>query len=195
MRKRPLSATLRLRLCTLGAVLSLLGCESTCPRETEKVPTPYDNGNTNAQRTVYETNAWDETFVHFPAGRRIALRHGLGKVPVTIRSYVAFKECPFPKETTQPGFVAESAGNQVLLERVDSEFVRVRNDTCEEFWLRLVASTADASGTESMASNGMLDACPNRVEEETNAGGSGGTPGASGGAGGVVHEPAGAGGR
>lgn len=151
----------RLKACAFGAALVLFGCESTCPRETEPEPTLYEGGYTNAEGTLYETNRWDEAFVDFPAGRRLALRHGLGTVPAAFRSYVAFKARPFPEDETKPGFAAESAGNQVLLERIDDEFIRVRNDTCEHFYLRLVAS-ADP-------------------EEQSGAGGS---PATSGGAGG-----------
>lgn len=152
----------RLRVCALGAALVLFGCESTCPRETEKVPTPYEAGNTNAAGTLYETNAWDEPFVDFPAGRRVALYHGLADVPVQIRSYVAFKADPFPEDETKPGFVAESAGNQVLIERVDADAIRVRNDTCEHFYLRLVASTDSFAATDGAGGSG--------------AGGEGGAP-------------------
>lgn len=156
----------------LGAALVLFGCESTCPRETEDIPTPYDAGNTNAAGTLYETNAWDESFVDFPAGRRLALRHGLAGVPDVIRSYVAFKADPFPEDETKPGFVAESAGNQVLIERVDDQVIRVRNDTCEHFYLRLVASTDSAAAMDGAGGG------------DTNVGGAGGAP----------DEPAGAGG-
>jgi hypothetical protein len=165
----------RLQAGALGAALLLFGCESTCPRETEKVATPYEAGNTNAHGTLYETNGWDEPFVDFPAGRRLALHHGLVDMPVEIRSYVAFKPDPFPEDETRPGFVAESAGNQVLIERVDDVFIQVRNDTCEHFYLRLVAS-ADSFPTTDGAGGGG-----------TNAGGAGG-------AGGVPDELAGAGG-
>ena len=151
------------RAYALGAALVLFGCESTCPRETEEVPTPYEGGNTNTAATLYETNAWDESFVDFPAGRRLALHHGLESVPVEIRSYVAFKAEPVPDDETKPGFVAESAGNQVLIERVDDEVIRVRNDTCEHFYLRLVAS-ADSLA----AADGDGGA--------RNAGGAGGSP-------------------
>lgn len=184
MRRRRLS---ELHLCAFGAAFALCGCESACPRETEKEATPYDIGNANALGTVYETNGWDEEFVHFPAGRRVALRHGLATVPVEIRSYLAFKACPFPADENEPGFVAESAGNQVLIERVDDEVVRVRNDTCEEFWLRLVASTADATGgTEVMAPSGTVKACPNQIADAAGEGGAGGA---------ALDELAGAGGR
>ena len=125
----------------------LAACGSSCPREAEDTAKRYEKGRTSADGTYYETNAWDEYFVDFPAGRRWALVHGLRETPIELRSYLAFKKNPLPKGGR--GFVAESAGNQVLIEGVDEESVRVRNDTCEHFWLRLVASTVpseDGSG-------------------------------------------------
>jgi len=131
----------------LPAVPILLACGSTCPRESEDTPKRFTGGNTSADREHYETNAWDEAFVDFPAGRRWALVHGLGETPIDLKSYVAFKKKPLPEDGK--GFVAESAGNQVLIEGVDAETIRVRNDTCEHFWLRLVASTVPATdGTD-----------------------------------------------
>jgi hypothetical protein len=118
---------------------NLLACTENCPRESEETPKRYTAGNTSLDRTFYETNAWKSAFVDFPAGRRLALVHGLLDVPIELRSYLAFEAHPFP--SNGKGFVAESAGNQVLIEDVNDEFVRVRNDTCEHFYLRLVAST------------------------------------------------------
>jgi len=118
---------------------SVLACTQSCPRESEESPKRYTDGITSSDRTVYETNDWKGSFVNFPAGRRLALVHGLRETPIEIRSYLAFEEHPFPENGE--GFVAESAGNQVLIEDVNDEFVRVRNDTCEHFYLRIVAST------------------------------------------------------
>jgi hypothetical protein len=120
-------------------VMSLTACTESCPRESEDTPKRHTNGTTSADRTFYQTNDWKAPFVDFPAGRRIALVHGLRDVPIELRSYLAFDEHPFPKNGN--GFVAESAGNQVLIEDVNDEYVQVRNDTCEHFFLRLVAST------------------------------------------------------
>ena len=123
----------------LLAFPALLACGSTCPRESEDTPKRFTGGTTSPDREHYETNAWDEPFVDFPAGRRLALVHGLRETPIDLKIYVAFKKEPLPENGK--GFVAESAGNQVLIEGVDAETIRVRNDTCEHFWLRLVAST------------------------------------------------------
>lgn len=132
--------TLLLRPCLgLAVAAALLGCGSSCPRESEEDARAFREGRTSADGTFYETNGWDEPFMDFPAGRRLALVHGLREAPPTLTSYLAFKKKPLPEDGR--GFVSESAGNQVLIEGVDSEVIRVRNDTCEHFWLRLVAST------------------------------------------------------
>jgi hypothetical protein len=135
------------RLAIVLFVPILTACGETCPRETEETARRYEKGTTSADGTFYETNAWDLPFVDFPAGRRWALIHGLKDTPIEIKSYLAFKAKALPKGGK--GFAAESAGNQVLIEGVDEESVRVRNDTCEHFYLRLVASTVpseDGSG-------------------------------------------------
>jgi hypothetical protein len=135
----------RLGVALLASCLA--ACGSSCPRESEDTARRYEKGRTSSDRAFYETNAWDEYFVDFPAGRRWALVHGLSETPIELRSYLAFKKDPLPKGGK--GFVAESAGNQVLIEGVDEDSIRVRNDTCEHFWLRLVASTVpsqDGSG-------------------------------------------------
>jgi hypothetical protein len=127
-------------------VASLSACTESCPRESDDAPKRYTDGTTSADRTYYETNDWKARFVDFPAGRRIALVHGLRHVPIELRSYLAFDEYPFPSKGN--GFVAESAGNQVLIEDVNEEYVQVRNDTCEHFFLRLVASTVTTNGDD-----------------------------------------------
>jgi hypothetical protein len=118
---------------------ALTACSSSCPREDEDAR-PFNGGNTTADRTYYETNAWAEDFIDFPAGRRLSLIHGLAATPIEVRSYLAFDKDALPKDGR--GVVAESAGNQVLIQRVNETSVDVRNDTCEHFYLRLVASTA-----------------------------------------------------
>jgi hypothetical protein len=135
----------RARTASLLALLfpCLVACTSSCPRETDDTARRYTSGTTSPDRTFYETNAWDGSFVDFPAGRRLALVHGLRETPIDLTSYLAFKGDALPPDGK--GFVSESAGNQVLIEGVDEEVIRVRNDTCEDFFLRLVASTLPAA--------------------------------------------------
>jgi len=135
----------RARTASVLALLlpCLIACSSSCPRETDENARRYTGGTTSPDATFYETNAWDRKFVDFPAGRRLALVHGLRETPIELKSYLAFKAKALPEDGK--GFVAESAGNQVLIEGVDEEVVRVRNDTCQDFFLRLVANTLPAA--------------------------------------------------
>ena len=131
---------------------NLAACAQNCPQESEDTPKRYTDGTTSADRTYYETNDWKDAFVNFPAGRRYALVHGLRDTPIELKSYLAFESHPFP--SSGKGFVAESAGNQVLIEDVNDEFIRVRNDTCEHFYLRIVASTVAPSDEGSGGAGG-----------------------------------------
>ena len=136
-----------LSTCSLFvAAMAGTACSSSCPREDEETSRQFTGGITNAERTVYQTNRWDQGFIDFPAGRRLALVHGLRDTPVELKSYLGFKAGALPEG--ERGFAAESAGNQVLIEGVDSETIRVRNDSCEHFYLRLVASTVPFTGSE-----------------------------------------------
>jgi hypothetical protein len=142
----------------LSALPALFACGSSCPRESEDTAKRFTGGTTSPDREHYETNSWDESFVDFPAGRRWALVHGLRETPIDLKSYVAFKSKPLPKDGK--GFVAESAGNQVLIEGVDEETIRVRNDTCEHFYLRLVASAVPAPDASTPDGSGGAGGSP-----------------------------------
>ena len=39
-----------------------------------------------------------------------------------------------------------SAGNQALIECVTDKYIVISNDTCAEFWVRLIAELGPASG-------------------------------------------------
>jgi hypothetical protein len=115
----------------------LLGCDLGCDKESgDDPPVPYTGGRVNADRTVYETNDWNAEYVEFPAGRQILIEHGLDGTP-QVFTWLSFDRHPL--DVGREGNSAESAGNQVIIQRVDPEFVQVRNDTCQDFWLRLVA--------------------------------------------------------
>lgn len=136
----------------------LLGCDLGCDKESgDKAPTLYSlrppqsggaiaptapGGRVNVDRTIYETNDWNEPFVEFPAGRKLLIEHGLGTEP-EIFTWLAFVKEPLKRgldgEDDKEGNAAESAGNMVIIQKLNDQFVQVRNDTCQDFWLRLVA--------------------------------------------------------
>jgi hypothetical protein len=109
-------------------------CGTTCDRGDVNEQIRFEGGNVNPSGTVYETSGWDGPLLHFPTGRRYELVHHLRSLPEFVNTYVAFEE--------RPENLSESAGNQVVIERVDDVAVVVRNDTCAEFFLRVVAGTS-----------------------------------------------------
>ncbi len=149
------------RVSYLGWALScllapwLIACPApTCDTD-GGTPLEYREGLTNAAGTYYETGASDQPFLYFPGGRRYRFRHGLRGVPSTFEARLAFSPCPFSDEIDVPGEqpkckpvtadsegpgAAETAGNQVLFEKISDTVVEVRNDTCAEFYLRVWAT-------------------------------------------------------
>lgn len=130
-------------------MLATLAACSPCQmrgREVER----YEGGRVLPSGTVYETGAIDEPLLPFDGGKTYDLVHGLGVTPTAVHGYVSFApeltEDGDPLDLDQPNNIAETAGNQLVIERWDDEIVRVRNDTCGEFYLRVVlVADVDAS--------------------------------------------------
>ena len=129
----------------------LLGCDLGCDKESSRKdatryplrseqaggtndPDEAPGGRVNLERTIYETNGWNEPFVEFPAGRKLEIEHGLGTEP-EVFTWLAFDRFPFEEKRS----AAESAGNMVLILKNKDGVIVVRNDTCQDFYLRLVA--------------------------------------------------------
>ena len=151
MSSRPLTCYRRgvKRLVCAGVLLQALwttGCGTTCDRE-DAEQIRFEGGSVNASATVYETSGWQGPLLHFPTGRRFVLVHKLRARPELVETYVAFEE--------RPENLSESAGNQAVIETVDEDVVVVRNDTCAEFFLRVVATatgeTLDAGTVDAAA--------------------------------------------
>ncbi len=122
--------------------LGVIACSPPCETaSTEAVD--FLGGEVVGTKTTYESSNWEGPYLHFPGGKRYRIHHGLGTTPVAVLTYLAFDEHPLPG-----GNVSESAGNQSVIERVDDEVIVVRNDTCAEFWLRVVALTRGAGGSD-----------------------------------------------
>lgn len=105
-------------------------------------PVPFTEGTTNEARTYYETARPDEEMLHFPQGRIYELHHGLGYQPLDIDIFLSFAKrltaTGDTEDKTKPNNIAETAGNQAVIQAWNDEFITVRNDTCAEFYLRAV---------------------------------------------------------
>ena len=95
----------------------------------------------------YETSLPFAEYLHFPAGRRFDLMHRLDAAPYDVQAFLSFERIPGEaSEDDNTGNFAQASGNQFVVECIDDERVRVRNDTCAEGYLRVVL-VADAVST------------------------------------------------
>jgi hypothetical protein len=123
-------------LALLGLALACYGaCSNDCKTVDAESEVHFQGGNRDPSNTYYETSGWAERFVRFPPGRRLVIHHGLG-APPSVQAYLSFSE----RGLADGNNAAESAGNQLVIESVDDQIVKVRNDSCAEFYLRLVAT-------------------------------------------------------
>lgn len=140
-----------------GGTTTQLGC-SPCSVQGH-TPIVFTDGIVNESRTIYQSNEVDGEMLHFPEGRRYDLVHGLASTPAIVIPYVSFRETldpdGDPNDKTKPNNLSVSAGNQTVIEGWDDKVIHVRNDTCAEFYLRVVAL---ADPVTSKVSEGMAGA-------------------------------------
>ncbi|HEY8943253.1 MAG TPA: hypothetical protein VIM73_03275, partial [Polyangiaceae bacterium] len=89
----------------------------------------------------YESSAWHEDLLRFPPQRRYQFMHGLGAIPKEYQIYVSF----WPDALVKDHSIAEAAGNIAVVERITDEYIQARNDTCETFYIRLIAEHPDTT--------------------------------------------------
>jgi len=141
-----MSARQALSMAALGAlVAAVTACSPPC-ETADTDPVRFTGGNVNPSGTVYESSAFGGPYLHFPGGRRYQLEHHLKRTPVYVGTYLSFDE--------SGGSFSESAGNQTVIDFVNDEIIEVRNDTCAEFWLRVMAFASD----DPLSDAGVTDA-------------------------------------
>jgi hypothetical protein len=147
------------------AVLGLTGCSGlTCDISDDGNPAEqYEGGNTYAAGTVdgfYESSPWHSGWLHFPGGQRYDLVHHLGFEPQNVNVMLSFSENGVG-EDAEADTAAQAAGNSGELQLVNDQIIRIKNDTCTEFWVRVTANgnptkgpTATDAGDDADASDG-----------------------------------------
>lgn len=121
----------------LALVLTLLGCSSldNCPDGQD--PISIETGTTDTTALTYDSAAWDALDA-FPAMTSVIFKHDLDITPSSIQTFLSFTATG--TNGNGVGSVAESAGNQALIECVDSQVIVLKNDTCErDFFVRVFA--------------------------------------------------------
>lgn len=137
------SSPFRSRWALLAPLLAPLGCSdlANCPEGRD--PISIETGTTDPTALTYDSAAWDSLDA-FPAMTEVIFRHGLGITPGSVQTFLAFT--PNGTNGKAAGSVAETAGNQALIECVDSQVIVLKNDTCEQGFFVRVFAVASPSG-------------------------------------------------
>jgi hypothetical protein len=140
----------------MGACLVAFGspaCSPACNTTDAANPAErYDGGAvTGGQNRYYVSSDWNAGLLHFPGGKRYELVHHLGFTPAEVSVYVSFAGNNEP--------LTLCAGNTCVIQAVKDDAIIIKNDTCSEFWVRVVASgvsptSGDAGAT---ADSGATD--------------------------------------
>lgn len=123
----------------LAASLPLTGCEvitGGCGEELAEQP-PVTNSVGTTVGGIYQSSSWDSNdWVDFPPGISVRFEHGLGETPRLWHAYVA---------TTREGdgsSLVLASGSEAELVEIDDEAVTIKNATCVDFFVVLVAMTS-----------------------------------------------------
>lgn len=134
-----------------------LAC-STCLRENVQDGVLYAEGRTVSGS--YESTPADGTWLHYPAGRRYRLKHALGVAGrcVDVLAYLSFSATPLP--AGKQGDTTLGTGSTVVVEQIGDDSITIHNDSCSDFYLRVVASArpncdeTGAAGAAGIAGHG-----------------------------------------
>lgn len=123
-------------LAAAGALVLLQGCSNfgpSCSTSDDSNPAELYTGGTTLNGS-YQTSDWDGPLLWFPGGKRYDLQHNLGCKPANVVIFVSFSE-----QGDKGGSIAPSAGNMTILQAVDEQIIRIKNDTCSDYYLRVYA--------------------------------------------------------
>jgi hypothetical protein len=151
MRKTPPSSSVKpLVLLVALAVASVgTGCGAACDTSDENnAPERYTGGA--VAYGGYESSPWRSGLLPFPGGKQYQLDHHLGFTPSWVGIDLAFG--PDGER------VAPCSGNSCLIRCVDDQIIWIKNDTCADFWVRVVSAGRSFEGLGASCTGGSLDA-------------------------------------
>ncbi len=119
------------------------GCTtSNCDTSPEANPAAdFRGGILHAEEKVYETSLPDGLHLNFGSGSRYRIHHRLGGRPAIIQIWVSFSS-----GGVSGGNEAMPAGNMAEILEANDEYVEVRNDSCGDYWLRVVLAAPVGAG-------------------------------------------------
>lgn len=110
---------------------------------------------------TFETSGPEGPLLPFEGGTMLRIRHGLGVVPKNVHVTLSFTERPLE---AYKGGSSQAAGNQAITLRQDVEEVAVKNDSCANYYVRVVivgytpddAGAVDASSPDSSVTDSSV---------------------------------------
>jgi hypothetical protein len=130
-------ASLPLMLTACGVVDSF--GPSSCDRSLDSNPyRPYVDGTVDTDG-IFTSELPTGELLDFPGGAHWAIAHHLGEEPTWWTFYLSFERMGLEKDG---GAYAQAAGNQAVLYGKDHATLYVVNDSCSDYYLRVVAGTA-----------------------------------------------------
>jgi hypothetical protein len=132
---------LKLSLALGAGCLVACSALDNCPES--KPARDIEEGTTDSESLVYESAPWEGPLHEFPAKTRLRFFHELAATPQFVTTYLSFSE-----SGTGSSDATENSGNQGRIECVDARLIQIRNDTCENFYIRVVAQATPASRTD-----------------------------------------------
>lgn len=132
-------------LVMLAACAAVSGCSAAaCDTSDDgNPPQLYEGGNVyNAVNgSIYESSSAHGPLLHFPGGKRYDLVHHLGFEPLVVLMYWSFFQTGIAvdAQNDDAGTLTLASGNSALSQLANAHSIRVKNDSCVEFYLRVVA--------------------------------------------------------
>ena len=113
---------------------------------------------------VFMSSAWNGGWLAFPGGKRYDIEHKLGCAPREIDIWESFSE-----QGVSTGSIAPCAGNMCIVQLIDDKVIRIKNDTCSDFFVLVTASgpdCADAGAPDASGDAAGLEASADAAPEE-----------------------------
>ena len=127
-------------LAAFAVMFAGTGCSAACNTSDDVEPELYQGGT--VANGIYASSSAHEKLLPFPGGKRYDIYHGLGFEPILVQLYWSFTESGIgtDAQTKDASSLALAAGNSALIQLKNEAYIRVKNDSCAEFWLLAVAS-------------------------------------------------------
>jgi hypothetical protein len=152
-------------LIALGALVG--GCSAAACDTSDDGNTPERREDGRTLNGIYESSSVHGPLLEFTGGKRYDLVHNLGFEPLVVQMYWSFHGRGIARDAQveeDAGSLTPASGNSALIQLMNDRIIRVKNDSCVEFFLRVVAfgdsrppSDGGASGDVATSADASAD--------------------------------------